>query len=235
MVNFIYNIEKDAENWVETVKDVKPSWGINYEKETIMVPNDLKNQILKLNDKEAIELVKNYFKSLSYFKFKEDIISEEVKALDRIWSKKEPEFFKILKKIFKKEVSSEKITAYFTTMFICPYSNEDYKWFMISMWHNLPFQITIVCHELLHFHFLKNYTNFCKEKGLNEEQIENLKESLTVLLNTKEFNNLILVEDLGYPEHQELRKKILRVWEKDRELFLKDKNGFKKFLNQVIL
>jgi len=55
-----------------------------------------------------------------------------------------------------------------------------------------------------------------KKKGLKNNQIEDLKESLTFLLNEPEFEEIILSEDTGYPEHIKLRKKLKSIWLKDK-------------------
>ncbi|KPJ55610.1 hypothetical protein AMJ49_06730, partial [Parcubacteria bacterium DG_74_2] len=93
---------------------------------------------------------------------------------------------------------------------------------------------TTICHEIFHFQFLYYYANFCRKQGLNKKQIEDLKEALTVLLNIEEFDNIILVEDVGYPDHQVLRQKILNIWKKGRDFYLTNKNGFKIFLEKII-
>ncbi|MCD6550093.1 hypothetical protein J7K24_00940 [bacterium] len=69
---------------------------------------------------------------------------------------------------------------------------------------------------------------------LDEKQIENLKESLTVLLNTEEFDRIILSQDPGYPHHQWLRKKILDTWQQNKDFYIKDRNGFAEFLKKII-
>jgi len=234
MTKFLYDINKDAQNWVETIKNIKPSWGIDYNEETKMVPEKLKKQILRISKEEGQELVKNYFKTLFYFKFKEKIILSEAEAIEKVWHKKEKEYFKILENLTKRPFFSSAFTAYFTTMFICPYDEKQYKWFMLSMWHSLPFQLTTICHEIFHFQFLYYYSDFCRKQGLNKNQIEDIKEALTVLLNVKEFDDIILSQDGGYPNHQTLRKKILNTWQNNRNLYLKDKNGFEIFLEKII-
>ena len=234
MIKFSYNINKDAENWVNTVKDIKPLWGIDYEAETVMVPQGLKNEILKVNREKAIKLVKDYFRNQPRFNYKKRVITSEIKAIEKIWKSREEKLFKTLEKITKRPIFSPYLKVYFTTMFICPYDEKDYKWFMLSMWHSIPFQITIICHEVFHFQFLNYYLNFCKKQGLNQNQIENLKESLTVLLNTEKFDNIILCQDSGYPEHQNLRRKIFNTWQKDKSSYLKDKEGFEVFLKEII-
>ena len=234
MIKFLYDIDKDAENWVDTVKNTRPSWGINYGEETKMVPDDLKGKILRADDKEAIKLVKSYFRSQSRFNSKKEFLSSEIEAVKEAWNGKEKSFFRIIEDLTKKPLFSRVFTAYFTTMFICPYDEEKYKWFMLSMWHSLPFQITTICHEIFHFQFLYYYADFCREEGLNENQLENIKEALTSLLNTEEFDDIILSQDPGYSNHQAIRQRILDVWQKDKLSYLKDKNGFEVFLKRII-
>lgn len=108
---------------------------------------------------------------------------------------------------------------------MCPYNPEE-AWFMISMWHNIPMSITTICHELLHFHFLYYYGKYLKKKGLSQNKIEDLKESLTFLLNESEFDEIILVEDKGYPAHQKLRVQLNQLWQKEK--------NFERFLEKAI-
>lgn len=56
--------------------------------------------------------------------------------------------------------------------------------------------------------------------------MDDLKEALTFILNT-DFNDLLLVEDKGYPAHQKLRKKLKKIWEKEK--------NFNKFLDKAIM
>ncbi len=57
-------------------------------------------------------------------------------------------------------------------------------------------------------------------------QFEDLKEALTVLLNEKEFNKIIVSPDRGYTKHAILRKNIRNVWRK--------KMSFEEFLKKSI-
>lgn len=98
---------------------------------------------------------------------------------------------------------------------MCPYSEKE-NWFMVSMWHSIPLSITTICHEILHFQFLKYYKKYLEKKGLKNDQIEDLKEALTFLLNETEFEGIILSQDNGYPKHQELRKKLRNIWSKNK-------------------
>ncbi|MCD6550092.1 hypothetical protein J7K24_00935 [bacterium] len=133
MIKFTYNVDKDAENWVNTVQDTSPSWGINYAEETKMVPEVLKAKILKLNKEKAVVAVKEYFESQPRFQAKKEVITAEIRSIEAVWKGKEQEFFSALETLTNKPVFSSEFTAYFTTMFICPYDKEKYRWFMLSM------------------------------------------------------------------------------------------------------
>ncbi len=88
-------------------------------------------------------------------------------------------------------------------------------------------------HELMHFMFHTYYQKTCEEQGLSGQQIWDIKESLTVLLNL-EFDDLRFGKDIGYPGHEELRDVIQKAWlryhdfEKTLEkaiMFVKKKNA----------
>ncbi len=57
------------------------------------------------------------------------------------------------------------------------------------------------------------------EQKLGAEKYNELKEALTVLLNV-ECRDLLPsgIIDRGYPQHQELRQRILELWSKDRNM-----------------
>lgn len=73
-------------------------------------------------------------------------------------------------------------------------------------------------HELWHF-----YTWYGlgadQEERISKEKYNDLKEALTVLLNV-EYKDLLPegMTDTGYPQHQEIRQRILKYWEKDRNI-----------------
>jgi hypothetical protein len=109
---------------------------------------------------------------------------------------------------------------------MCPYNQKE-NWFMVSFWHSTPSSITTICHEIMHLQFLHYYQNYLKKKELKDNQIEDLKEALTFLLNEPEFEEIILSNDFGYPEHIQLRKKLRKIWRKDK--------NFKNLIDRAIL
>jgi len=221
-VNFHYNFKKDAWSWVLVAKDHE-CWGLNWKNQIAFIPDNLLEQIIKKSRKSAESLVYNHLISHSKKQMRELVIQEELKALENSWRKIENDFFKKLEQIIQKPIFTDHFKCYLTTGFMCPY-NEKEGWFMVSLWHSIPASITAICHEIFHLQFLYYYKNYCK-KFLSKEKTEDLKEALTFILNT-DFNDLILSEDRGYPDHQKLRLRLKKVWIKEKD--------FKKFLEKAI-
>lgn len=218
---FKYNIEKDAWSWVYIAKGNKGCWGLDWHSQVTHIPEDLLSRILKLSFPKAQTAVEIYLKNHPKIKNRKLVINQELIALKNTWGKVEEDFFDILSNITQHPIYRKNFRCYFTTGFMCPYNLKE-NWFMVSLWHSLPFSLTTICHELLHLQFLHYYKDYLKKRGLNNKQIEDLKESLTFLLNEPEFKGIILVEDIGYPKHQGLRKKLKKIWRKNKnfQIFL---------------
>ncbi len=223
-INFDYDIKKDAWSWV-IIAQLPCRWGRDPKRQVRHIPDDLLKKILKNPRSKAEKIVVNYLENHPKRQYKEKVIREEAKALEKIWRTKEKEYFKKLEKITQKPIYRKNFGAFFTSGFMCPYKWQE-GWFMVSMWHNIPFSISTICHEILHFQFLHYYGKWCLKKGLSKTKLEDLKEALTFLLNEPEFENIILVKDEGYPKHQKLRAQLQKVRQKEK--------NFKKFLEKAI-
>ena len=79
----------------------------------------------------------------------------------------------------------------------------------------------------MHLQFIHWYRKYCFKKGLTDSDFWHIKEAITFLLNEPEFSGIVLFRDKGYTVHQELRKKLEKLWEKDKD--------FKNFLDEVII
>ena len=224
-VKFNYNINKDAWSWVAIAKD-KNLWGLDWRSQIAHIPKEILSKILKSNFSHAVKLTEEYINNNPKRKYKEILIKSEINSLEKSWGTIEKNYFKILADIMQKSIFSENFGCFLTTGFMCPYNQKE-NWFMVSLWHSLPFSITTICHEIMHFQFLHDYKDYLKKKGLKNNQIEDLKESLTFLLNESEFEEIILSEDAGYPEHIELRKKLKSIWSKDK--------NFQNLIDRAIL
>jgi hypothetical protein len=214
-VKFDYNLNKDAWSWVLIAKD-KNMWGLNWRDQIAQIPEGLLRKIEKTSFSRAQKIVEKYIEKDFKKEYKNKILHFEMQALEKSWRIIEKKYFKTLSSIIKKPIFTNEFNCYFTTGLMCPY-NEKENWFMVSMWHSLPFSITTICHEIMHLHFLFYYKNYLKKQGLKKDQIENLKESLTFLLNEPEFDKIILCQDIGYPKHRELREKLKGIWSKNKE------------------
>ena len=214
-VTFGYDIHKDAWSWVLIAQD-KDCWGLDWKNQVMHIPHDLLQQIEKKSESKAIQLVKSHLGNNKYRNFKNEIIKTEIQATERSWKFVEDKYFSILHSITKKPIYQKAFPAYFTTGFMCPYNTDEKPhWFMISVWRSLPDSITTIAHEIFHLQFI-NYWKETVKKKLGEEKFEDLKEALTFLLNENEFDNIILSEDKGYPNHQKLRGQFSKLWRKNR-------------------
>jgi hypothetical protein len=214
-INFDYNLKKDAWSWVLIAKD-RNMWGLNWRQQIAQIPDELLVRIEKASFSGAQKIVEDYIENNPKKEYERKVMYAEMQALEKSWRMVEKNYFEILSRITNKPIFTDKLSCYFTTGLVCPY-NEEENWFMVSMWHSIPFSITTICHEIMHLQFLNYYKNYLKKRGLKKDQIENLKESLTFLLNEPEFGNIILSQDSGYPEHKELRKKLKNIWSKNKD------------------
>jgi len=220
-VIFRYDLKKDAWAWVVFARRKSKIYGLK--NRLNFIPPELLKKIRGKKKKSAEKLVHDYLINNPKKKIRRIVIEKEKDVLRNIWRELENRFFKKLEKITQKPIFTSNFKCYFTTGFMCPY-NEKENWFMVSMWHSIPMNITTICHEILHLQFLHYYKKYC-QKFLSKKQTEDLKEALTFLLNT-DFNDLILSRDMGYPVHKKLRLKLEKTWKKEK--------NFKNFLDKAI-
>ena len=111
---------------------------------------------------------------------------------------------------------SRDITVYLTINERCPYDIEN-NFFFVSMSISSSVRKTIM-HELWHFYTWHGLGAKELEK-LGVQKYNDLKEALTVLLNV-ECKDLLPegIPDMGYPQHKELREKIVEFWKKDKNI-----------------
>lgn len=227
-LNFSYNREKDALNWVNTAKDINPPFNFSYEASVAPISEDLLKEIIRLDKKEAVEKVLEYFSSDTGKKrqeAKEEFIEYYICALKSHWQKNGKELTKKIEKIFG-EFRIKTCDVFITTLYICDYNYEE-KYFYLSLYHSLAKNFTIIAHELFHFLFYDYFQSYLKEGGVSDDKFQDLKESMTVLLNTEEFKNILLIEDTGYQPHQKLRELILSSWQKHKNI--------KKVIDEITL
>lgn len=214
-VVFKYDREKDIYNYLNSV--YKFNW-LHHGREVdnwvvrFLFPEDLE-RIKTAKDEDAAQLIIKRIVEKIVRRSKYEF-SKTKNSLEEIWSQKEKLYFKKLELFYNKPIFFSKVTAFMTTLPICPYSLKD-RWFMVSYRFCLEEQIRTVCHELMHFMFLHYYGNLALEKLGSKEKMEILKEALTVFLNS-DFKETISVPDRGYPQEKLLREFLLQERSKKR-------------------
>lgn len=130
------------------------------------------------------------------------------------WDIMADKYQKIAEKVFDVSLV-EDVTAYLSVNNRCPYNIEQ-NFFLVPV--PAVEQRKIAMHELWHFYTWYKFGITWEEK-IGRQKYNELKEALTVLLNV-ECKELLPegVIDLGYPQHQELREKILRIWNEDKNI-----------------
>lgn len=141
-------------------------------------------------------------------------IPHRIEDFQKDWENISVDFQKRAEAIFNVSLPSC-ITAYLTTNSRCPYSIEG-SFFYVSFQSSQATRT--VMHELWHFYTWYGLGTD-QEERLGKQKYNDLKEALTVLLNV-ECEDLLPggSVDAGYPQHQEIRERILEYWKKDRNI-----------------
>lgn len=210
-LNFVEDIDIDISNWQQSIS--MASYGINWKD---FLPDDITADNVKDTDHIKKYLEEKYYKSGKIANYKKWLKS----AVDSSQIQSDLEY------LIGREIIIKKINVYITTFNRAPYSVEGSLFYLMHRSINRERSITNIYHECMHFIFHIFYWKKCKKAGLSEWQIHNLKECVTVLLNSiLEKRGLPL--DYGYPKHQELRKKLADIW-------MAKKWEFEDFLHEVL-
>jgi len=130
------------------------------------------------------------------------------------WLSVDEKYKEIAERVFGISLPDD-VVAYLTINNRCPYSIEDNMFFV-----QIPAYSSrkTVMHELWHFYTWQAFGKEWEEK-LGKQKYNEIKEALTVLLNV-ECRELLPsgVIDNGYPQHKELREKILLLWQEEKDM-----------------
>lgn len=223
---FGFNKDWELNNWASCSKnmsyDVKGQrkWGFGG------IPQEIEVLVEKTESEEKLqrEIKKILDKFIKTHKAKR-IIKDISERAEKRWGEVGKECLLGLSKMLDiplKEFEKE-YHAYFTFGIRIPFGGNQ---FMFSQFSDFP---NTASHEIMHIEFLKKYGSYCSEKGLDEKQIGNLKEILTVLLN-ENLAKFLYLPDRGYDSHKEIRRKVLQLYRKHK----KTKQKFLVFLDTVI-
>lgn len=136
-------------------------------------------------------------------------IDNNLKIFQRDWDSISDEFQKRAERIFGLSLADD-ATAYLTINDRCPYKIKE-NLFFVRIKEKLLVRKTTM-HELWHFYTWYKF-GVVWENKIGKERYNDVKESLTILLNI-ECADLLPegIVDKGYPQHKELREEILKLW-----------------------
>lgn len=202
-LDFTYKIEKDIENIINGTKAVnskKPTkfqnlftekYGNNFEKEKVKT---FIEELDKINGFDA---------------------SKEIVTIEERWKIAEPIFIERVEKIFGISYPAPIITVYLTHNERCTYNIEE-NYFFVKI--GSEFSNNTVMHELLHFYTWHAFGKKLLDDGLSKLAYNDVKESLTEILNL-EFSDLMGGKlDSGYPQHKEMRIEIKKLWKENKNI-----------------
>jgi GrpB-like predicted nucleotidyltransferase (UPF0157 family) len=202
-LQFTYNLDKDIDNFINGTRAVnskKPTkfqnlfsekYGDNFEKEKVKTFIEEQD---KINNFDA---------------------SKEIVATEERWKIIEPIFIERVEKIFGISYPAPIITVYLTHNERCTYNIEE-NYFFVKI--GSEFSNNTVIHELLHFYTWHAFGEKLLGDGLSKLAYNDIKESLTELLNL-EFSDLMNGKrDEGYPQHQDMRAEIQKFWSVQKDI-----------------
>lgn len=130
------------------------------------------------------------------------------------WKLVEEKYTRVAEHVFGTSLAHD-VTVYPTINNRCPYSIENNMFFV-----QMPAYSSrkTAMHELWHFYTWQVFGKEWEDK-LGKQKYNEIKEALTVLLNV-ECKDLLPngIIDAGYPQHKELRERILTLWEDEKDL-----------------
>ena len=220
IVTFVVDKDLDIKNHFIALK----AYERNKDRGFTQNKEEISENLLKLTSNEEVRIQIEKFIE-QYYK-KEEKLFSLVNDINEEWIKIERDVISKLETIHKFPFSFTSIKGVLSSANRFGY-NSDEGWFATNMRTNKYICIDVATHELMHFMFHKYYDQVCVEKGLNKNQMWDVKEAFSVLLNV-EFDQFRFQSDSGknHPLHLALREIIKSSWEK--------KHNFDEALQEAI-
>jgi GrpB-like predicted nucleotidyltransferase (UPF0157 family) len=202
-LHFVYNIEKDIENFINGMRSA------NSKKPT-------KFQISfseKYGDHFELGKVEAFIEEQD--KINDFDVNKEIVTVEERWKIVEPIFIERVEKIFGISYPVPIVTVYLTHNERCTYNIEQ-NYFFVRI--GSEFSNNTIMHELLHFYTWYVFGKKLLDEGLSKLVYNDIKESLTELLNLEFFDLMNGKPDSGYPQHYEIRTKICEMWQTRKDI-----------------
>lgn len=202
-ISFEYNQEKDV--WCL----------LNYGKTSMNspVPTKMYEELVMKHGVHPTNEQATFF--IDEYKNSNNLNEEDyIKKYTEDWMLIDEKYKEVAERVFGSSLPND-VTAYLTINNRCPYSIEENMFFV-----QIPAYSSrkTVMHELWHFYTWQAYGKEWEDK-LGWQKYNEIKEALTVLLNF-ECKDLLPngITDNGYPQHKELREKILTLWQEEKDM-----------------
>lgn len=202
-VIFKYDLNKDVDNFIRGTRAKNSS-----------NPTKLQDIYNTQNSFDYVEFkVEKFLREyIAQISFNAD---KSIKELESDWGKIEVAFLKRIENIFGIFYPAAEITIYLTTNQRCTYNIRE-NYFFVNFSSKFP--NGTIMHELFHFYTWHAFHEDLIKKGINESKFNDIKESLTELLNIEFADYMEGFHDDGYLQHAEMRKKVKILWEKEKNL-----------------
>lgn len=191
LVTFKYDLEKDAENFIRGLNSVNSS-----------LPTKLKEEYQGVH---GVDYAPDKVASFLQNRVQEKGINfdERIQKIKEGWSLVEPIFVSRCEEMFGLQLP-EGVIAYLSQNQKCTYKWRENYFFL---YYDYLFFNKTIMHELLHFYTHRKYDSL----GIEAKKFNDIKESLSVLLNTDFADLMEGQEDKGYPQHTEMRNDITEM------------------------
>ncbi len=199
-INVQLDIEKDARNYRAAFnKNTHSSKRKEQVEQTITI--DLK-KLQGMQQQDAYPFLREYLEN--FWKEHAEEAQDKIEDMTNSLNEYKDIIFKTMEILTKHPIYRNDFTIFLTSLNRWPYNISLWQTWSCLHWNWVR---RAFIHELLHFQTIWYYKEFIMSKLHDEKKFEDLKESLTFLLNY-EFTNIIENNEEWYPQHQELRKKL---------------------------
>lgn len=176
---------------------------------------------------EGVKSLKPIFEDFLHAPKSQQILKVGLEKAERDWQPRAKDFFLALSRMLDVPLKNfeREYRAHFTFTRRAPFNKNE---FMFSQFGYFPNTAT---HEIMHIEFLKAYAPYCKAKGLSENEVQHLKEIITVLLDEDAVIKTIRTRrDAGYVKHEKMRDQVVTLY----HAHMLNHAPFKVFLDDVI-
>lgn len=198
-IQFAYDSKKDADNLIRAHHSLNRT---DDSKLYSAFVNEYSDAIPTINTLQ--DFIQNYIA------VKKINIERGLEMSQKYWYPVQLDYFQRMKSIFHVSLPAETITAYASVNDRYGY-NIDENYFFVSADEPARNNL-IIAHEVFHFYTWYQFAQPLKAKDMTLAQYNDIKESLTEILNIEFADILNNKHDNGYPQHQKMRHRINELW-----------------------